>query len=52
MKTTMTVTIPQNGGEMLYYTIEFKKSDFMAVVEEVGELTTENVFTNPLWKVL
>jgi len=52
MKTDMTITISMTGGEMAYFKIEFLKSDFMAVVDAIADATLENVYSNPLWRVI
>ena len=48
---TMNVTVSLEDGEQEIFTIEFKNSDFMAVVDSLGELTLKSVFKNPLWTV-
>lgn len=49
---TMTVTVDQNEGRQLYFTIEFKNEDFMKVVDSIGELTVKSVYGSKLWKVI
>lgn len=49
---TLTVTVDLNDGSQAFFKIEFKNEDFMKVVDSVDGLTLENVYTNPLWKVI
>ena len=48
---TMNITVSLEEGEQAIFTIEFKNSDFMKVVDSIGELTLESVYENPLWTV-
>lgn len=52
MKTTMTVTIGMEEGNVAYFKIEFNKSDFISVVASVEDLTIDNIYTNNLWIVI
>lgn len=51
--TTLTVTLQgSKKGQLLYFTIEFAKSSFCAVVDAISEITTkEQLYSSKLWTV-
>lgn len=48
----MTITIATDDGFDNYFKIEFKDKDFMRVVDAIDDVTMDNVYNNPLWKVV
>ena len=51
MTNTMNITVDTKNNEVAVFTIEFKKDDFMKVVDAIENVTMENVFNNSLWNV-
>lgn len=49
---TMTITLETGEGELAVFTIEFKNSDFMNVVDSIDDVTIDNVFNQDLFKVI
>jgi hypothetical protein len=49
---TMNVTIDSKDGFADVFTIEFKSSDFMVVVDAIDNLTIEKLHSSDLWKVI
>lgn len=51
---TLTITVPtgRKPGEVAYFTIEFKASDFITVLDKVEGLTsTDDVMNESIWNV-
>jgi len=53
MKDTMTITLDtETPGEQAYFKIEFNKSDFFAVVDQIDHVTLGNVYQQELFTVI
>ena len=48
----MTITLDIKEGEQAYFKIQFKNSDFMAVVDSLDNVTMKNVFSQKLFTVI
>jgi hypothetical protein len=49
---TMNVTIQGKDGICDIFTLSFLASNFMAVVDAIGNLTHKNIYENTLWEVV
>ena len=53
MNNTMTITLDTNKpGEQAVFQIEFAKSDFFAVVDQIDNVTLANVYNQKLFNVV
>ena len=48
----MTITLNIEAGEQAFFKIQFKKPDFMAVLDILDSVTIENVFNQELFTVI
>ena len=49
---TMTITLNIEAGEQAFFKIQFKNSDFMAVLDILDDVTIDNVLDQDLFTVI